>query len=116
MATICLVVGASLQAQGPGSPPRTIAAALPGRLMTALQRAGCRVPEPPAELSSDSSAVVPHVAYRARIRSASALDWVVLCERAGRREVVVDSMCEGASLHYWTGRRWMKLPAYCDKP
>ena len=154
--------------------------------MTALSRAGCHVPAPPREFGSDSTSAIPHVAYRTSVRTPAATDWVVVCERDARREVlvfaepvasesqpvlhtdiywdpnddpcegwiaiadsawvrlamrkplsdgsrqqlepderttpthagIIDSMCEGEDAHirYWTGRRWISLPAYWDEP
>lgn len=158
---------------------------LPTGLAAALARDGCRIPASPSELGPDSRSVIPHVAYRADVRSAGATDWVVVCERDSRRQVlmfaepvasesqpalqldidwdpndescdgwitmadsawvrlaigkersqsghqpavpselaalhtgIVDSMCEGEDAHirYWTGRRWIALPAYWDEP
>jgi hypothetical protein len=39
-------------------------------------------------------------------------------ERASLHDGIVDSVCEGedATIRYWTGRRWISLPAYWDEP
>ena len=162
-----------------------VARSLPTTLAAALARDGCRIPASPSELGPDSRSVIPHVAYRADVRSSDRADWVVICERDARRHVlvfaepvasesqpvlqldidwdpndegcdgwitmadsawvrlaigkersqsghqpavpselaalhtgIVDSMCEGEDAHirYWTGRRWISLPAYWDEP
>jgi hypothetical protein len=157
---------------------------LPEDLSTALRGSGCRVPSAPAAYGSDSSAVIAHVAYRASVRGKATADWIVLCERASRREVfvyatplrgssgpaltlpltwypdepgcegwigvadsawvraalthafrvrlqlvltaeerrlplhvgILDGMCEGDGMRYWTGRRWITFPAHWDGP
>ena len=158
---------------------------LPAPLRSALTREGCRVPTPPSDMEGDSTSVIPHVAYHANVRLPGSRDWVVVCERVTRRDVLVfsepvtpesqptlqlnidwdpnedgcegwiaiadsqwvrlaigkersksnqarlapsetkamhagilDNMCEGdgATIQYWTGRRWVSLPAYWDEP
>lgn len=163
--------------QSPSSTPP-----LPADLVVALRAAGCRIPNAPSAYGPDSSAVIAHVAYHAAVRTPSSADWIVVCERASRRAVLVfpaplrrsdgpaltlpiswspkepgcegwidvadstwvraalghavrdgrrqlltaeerrsplhagilESMCEGGDLRYWTGRRWISLPAYGD--
>ena len=184
----CVVVvslGARAEAQRPRNAATHSRAELPGVLVGTLRRAGCRVPAPPTQLATDSTAAIPHVAYRAAILSATSDDWAVICERSARREVwifsrpitaqsrptarlsiawdsadegcegwiaiadstwvrsalakwrltrghalttpessalphagIIDDMCGSgsAALWYWTGRRWVTLPAYWEAP
>ena len=178
-----LLIGARGEAQTGSKSATRGPVELPGVLVAALHRAGCRVPAPPTQLGADSAAAIPHVAYRAAILSATSDDWAVICERSARREVwifsrpitarsrpvarlsiawdsadegcegwiaiadstwvrsalakwrltrghalttaessalphagIIDDMCEGgsAALTYWTGRRWVTLPAYWE--
>ena len=181
----CLVVWTHDAASQEGKPSASRVAALPAALTAALTREGCRVPNPPEVYGPDSTSIIPHVAYRANVRLRESKDWVVICERVSRRDVlvftdpitresqpalqlniewdpnddgcegwieiadgewvglaiskersqgnqerlapaearalhagIVDSMCEGdgVAIRYWTGRRWVSLPAYWDEP
>src|SRR5262245_593599 len=186
VAVCCLVVwahGAASQEAKSGK-PRSHTIALPAALTAALTREGCRVPTPPKEYAADSTSVIPRVVYRASVRLVASTDWVVICERTSRRDVlvfsepittesqpalqlniewdpnddgcegwieiadsawvrlaigkersqgneerlapseikavhagIIDSMCEGdgVRIRYWTGRRWVSLPAYWDE-
>jgi hypothetical protein len=51
-------------------------------------------------------------------RSLSGHQPVAPSEIAALHAGIVDSMCEGEDAHirYWTGRRWIALPAYWDEP
>ena len=60
------------------------------------------------------SALVRAALQKAQARSPSTLDRM---ERGRPLHTgIIDSMCEGAALHYWSGRRWIKLASSWEAP
>jgi len=75
--TTALLLATTAHAQG-----------LPPSIRTAVARSGCRFPAARYPGPADSLAAVTHLAYFAPVLT-SRPSWVVVCERAGRREALV---------------------------
>ena len=73
---------------------------LPTAIRSATLRLGCRIPEAPPDLRTDSSARLELVAFRAPVRSAADSDWVVSCDRGHRRTALVFAQSSSGKIRH----------------